>query len=615
MPPPYPAYPPPGAWAPAPGRPPGTAPGAPTVPGGRPVPPPAPRRPTDWSRLPVWAGAAVTFVGVVLLLVLAASADWFGPTARVLAGAGLGVVLIGLAAWLVRRGGRSGAGPSALAGTGTTALFGSVVAATTLYELVPAPVGLVLCLVVAAAGIALADRWDSTGFALAVLVGVEMALLVVSGHLDLLSFAMTVVVQIGVAPTALRRAPALAPVAAAGTALHAMLAGPLVTSEVDGVAMPGLLLAVAGFALVLGVGVAVLGALRGVRGSAAGGVGRTRTPSVIGIVFAPVPLLATLPGVGTVTAVVTTFAAAAVTAGAAHPRTGRAVRIAAVTVASLLVAAATIRWLNGVTLSGVLLAEALVLLVTAAFLRSRPVQLAGAVLATVGGVAALGTALDPSSLAEPSRVPSVDLPPGSLVVAALLAAVAMAGLAAALRTDTPPAAQWAAWAWLPVATGLYGVSWLVVAAAQLVVPGENGFLSGHVLVTLGITGLGVVLLVRGLQRPAAGRTGFALIVAALVKLVVFDLVTLDGLARVAAFIGAGLVLLAVGTWYARRAAPAAPGGPSAPGSPAAPGGVATPGGPAAPTGPGAGRPATPTRPGADSSGPADPGANPTGDAP
>lgn len=531
---PYPAH-------PAPHHPP---PGPYAGPPGPPVPP-VPRRPADWSRLPVWAGAGVTFVGVVLLLVLAASADWFGPTARVLAGAGLGVVLLGLAGWLVRRGGRSGAGPSALAGTGTTALLGSVVAATTLYELVPAPVGLVLCLVVAAAGIAVADRWDSTGFALAVLIGVEIALLAVAGELGPRSLGMAVVVQLGIAPTALRRTPALAPVAAGGTALHGLLAGTLLDVEPGDVVVPALLLGVGALALVVGVGVAVLGALRGARG-----------PSVIGIAAAPVPMLAALPAVGTVTAVATALAAAAVTAAAAHPRTGRGVRVAAVSVAALLVAAATARWLDGVTLAGVLLAEALVLLGPAAWLRSRPAQLAGAWLAVLGGSAALGTALDPASVVQPLVDPATDLPRGALLVAALLTVVAVTALTAALRTGTPSTVHWAAWAWLPVAAGLYGASWLVVAGAQLLVPGENGFLSGHVLVTLGITGLGVALLVRGLHHPATGRTGFALIAAALLKLVLFDLVTLDGLARVAAFIGAGLVLLAVGTWYARHAAQA-----------------------------------------------------------
>ena len=588
-PPPGPAYPPPGAAYPPPGMagfpPPGTAgfppPGTPFPP---PYVPPAPRRPTDWSRLPVWAGAAVTFVGVVLLLVLAASADWFGPTARVVAGAVLGTGLVALAGWLVRRGGRSAAGPAALAGTGSTALLGSVVAATSLYELVPIPVGLVLCLLVAAGGIALADRWDSTGFAIAVLVGADIAVLAVADDLDWLSLGMAVLVQLGVAPTALRRSPALAAVAAGGTAVHGLLAGVLAL-ESDRPGTPGLLVGVAALALVVGVGVAVLGALRG-----------ARVPSVLGIAAAPVPLLPTLHVVGTPTAVAVTLAAAAAAGAAAYPRTvGRAVRVTALAVAAVLVAVATVRWVDGVTLALVLLAEALVLLGPAAWLRLRPAQLAGAVLAVIGGVAALGTTLDPVSVLEPLRTATADVPPGALVVAALLVAVAVAALAAGLRTAVLASVPWAAWAWLPILAGLYGASWFLVTGAQLVVPGENGFLSGHVLVTLAVTGLGVALLVRGLNRPGAGRAGFALIAAALVKLVLFDLVTLDGLARVAAFIGAGLVLLAVGTWYARRvAAPDGrpPGGPGPGGSgPAGPHG-AGPGG-SGPAGPDAGGPAAP----------------------
>jgi uncharacterized membrane protein len=47
-----------------------------------------------------------------------------------------------------------------------------------------------------------------------------------------------------------------------------------------------------------------------------------------------------------------------------------------------------------------------------------------------------------------------------------------------------------------------------------------------------------------------------LVGAAVAKLVLFDLVALDGLARVGAFLGAGLVLLAAGTRYARMVAEA-----------------------------------------------------------
>jgi uncharacterized membrane protein len=51
-------------------------------------------------------------------------------------------------------------------------------------------------------------------------------------------------------------------------------------------------------------------------------------------------------------------------------------------------------------------------------------------------------------------------------------------------------------------------------------------------------------------------TGLVLGGAAVAKLVLFDLVALDGLARAAAFLGAGLVLLAAGTRYARMVAEA-----------------------------------------------------------
>ena len=47
-----------------------------------------------------------------------------------------------------------------------------------------------------------------------------------------------------------------------------------------------------------------------------------------------------------------------------------------------------------------------------------------------------------------------------------------------------------------------------------------------------------------------------LVGAAVVKLVTFDLAALDGVARVLAFLGAGLVLLTAGTRYAKLVASA-----------------------------------------------------------
>ena len=102
--------------------------------------------------------------------------------------------------------------------------------------------------------------------------------------------------------------------------------------------------------------------------------------------------------------------------------------------------------------------------------------------------------------------------------------------------------------------GLYGAAGLVVTGALAVSPSRTGFLVGHVLVTISWTALALVLLVRGPRQAAVSLPpvlGGVLVVAAVAKLILFDLVALDGLARVAVFLGAGLVLLVAGIRYAR----------------------------------------------------------------
>ncbi|MGB7363536.1 MAG: DUF2339 domain-containing protein, partial [Rhodococcus sp. (in: high G+C Gram-positive bacteria)] len=91
-------------------------------PQGPPLPRPEPTPPW-WqrdgvvSRLLAAAGAAVTVIGVVMLVVLAAQSGWFGPGARVAAGAVLSGALVAVAHRIVDRpGGRIGAVASAAAG-------------------------------------------------------------------------------------------------------------------------------------------------------------------------------------------------------------------------------------------------------------------------------------------------------------------------------------------------------------------------------------------------------------------------------------------------------------------------------------------------------------------
>ena len=169
----------------------------------------------------------------------------------------------------------------------------------------------------------------------------------------------------------------------------------------------------------------------------------------------------------------------------------------------------------------------------------------------------------PAQVDFPARPYLVDGRPvtGALVagavVSTLVLTLAIALLVAAGRVGLVRPDSRSAWLWVPVgAVGLYGAAGLVVTLALLVAPDRAGFTTGHALMTVSWTVVALVLLARGIRRPALRITGLVLVGAAVAKLVLFDLVALDGLARVAAFLGAGLVLLAAGTRYARLVAEA-----------------------------------------------------------
>ncbi len=155
------------------------------VPPVQPVVPKAPRDEGWIGKLLAVAGVAVTLVGVVLLLVLAAQAGLLRPEFRVAAGGVLAVALVAVAAWLYRRpGGRVGA--IALAATGIAAAYMDVIAVTTVYGWVSAPVGLVVAAIIGGGGLTLARRWDSQHLGVLVLVPLIVLAPVVVGGITLL---------------------------------------------------------------------------------------------------------------------------------------------------------------------------------------------------------------------------------------------------------------------------------------------------------------------------------------------------------------------------------------------------------------------------------------------
>jgi hypothetical protein len=280
------------------------------------------------------------------------------------------------------------------------------------------------------------------------------------------------------------------------------------------------------------------------------------------VAAAPLPVLVTsLAWGGWNGAAVSAVAVAVLAAFAAVRGTPRPIRVVAVAAAAVALFQATFVAFDGSTATLVLLGQAIVATVLAAQLRARLPLAIGAAYGGIAVLIALGRDAPLEGLVRHPAIAYAGPGTGALVVgvavAALVLVLAVALLVAGARVGLVRPDPASAPLWVPMGVaGLYGATSLVVALALLVSNDRAGFTAGHALVTVSWTVVALVLLARGIRRPALRIAGMVLVAAAVVKLVLFDLVALDGLARVAAFLGAGLVLLAAGTRYARLVAEA-----------------------------------------------------------
>ncbi|MGV9361562.1 DUF2339 domain-containing protein [Amycolatopsis sp. NPDC003731] len=493
------------------------------------------------SRVLAWVGGAVTLLGVVLLLVLAVQRGWLGPLPRVLVGAGFGLALTGTGVWLHRKpAGRTGA--FALAATGIATLYLDVVAATTLYEFLPVLAGLAAGLVVAVGGLLVAVRWESPLLASAVVIGcVVCAPMIVRGFTpELVTFLL--MIQLATAPVQLRRDWSSLTLAAGVPPLFASV----ISTAWLGGGGSWANTAAAGGAGVTGLVLALIVLRRRENDPAALSLLATSVlPTLIAAVLLPkaqaVPIAA---GAGVLLLAV--WAARRWWPGFAGQVAGLA--------GLLALLQATVTQFDGPARAGVLLGEALLLVVAAVGGRNRGALAAALGFAAIGGLLGVVFDVTPVLLIVPRAHPVAELT-GALAVAALILAVSIAlpWAAARLAVFRGPADDLPIWL-LAGVSALYGAAGVVLCGALLAVPGRTGFLLGHALITVSWTIAALVLLLRGIDVVALRVTGLILVGAAVLKLVLFDLSALDGLARVGAFLGAGLVLLAAGTRYARRVA-------------------------------------------------------------
>jgi uncharacterized membrane protein len=494
------------------------------------------------------AGVAVTLIGVVLLLVLAAQAGILRPEIRVGAGALLAGALVAIAARLNRRpGGRIGA--VALAATGIAAAYIDIVAATTIYHWVGPAISLIVASAIGGGGLVLARRWDSEQLGLLVLVPLVILAPIVTDGITLTLVAFMLALSAAALPVQLGKdwvwMHAARTAAVSGPLLLALLINRVVTGD-----DPRLLGGACAIAAALAVGgalilmpwitnrvamalVTVAGVLPAL--SAAFAVGR-----VLGALLAAAVAVAML---------------AIVLSGSRLPGVEGPVRRiwAALSAVSALIAV-TVAF-DGAVAGPVLLALAVV--VTMAGSRELVARWAAIGFAVVGAAFFLGYA-PPRALVQPTLL-STPAAVSALAASLLLIAVSVAIAQSWTNGKDPDGGIRLIWAGV-VAVTAYCVTAFTVTAGVLVGGLDGGFLAGQMAATICWIAIAAGLFAFALRvqqrdaRTAPIAGGLALTAAAMAKLFLFDLGTLDGIFRVVAFIVVGLALLGMGSGYARSLA-------------------------------------------------------------
>lgn len=490
------------------------------------------------------AGVTVTLTGVVLLLVLAAQAGILRPEFRVAAGAVLAVGLLGVGWRLHRRtGGRVGA--IAVAATGVAAAYIDVIAVTTIYDWVAAPVGLASAAAIGACGLTLARRWDSEPLALLVLLPLIALAPVVTDGVTLLLIGFMLALSAAALPAQFGRdwlRLHAARVAAPTLPLVMALGAASINGRHD------LMLALnCGLAAVL----ALTGGLLVLRS--------TTNPAATAILTAVgvLPVLSVAAAVDRVIAALLAAALAAalvaiVALGERVPGLSLVVRQVWSVLAAAAALIAVLVAFDGPVAGPVLLAMATVVAIAG---RRRGVPRWIAVgLAVVGGMIYLDVA-GPETLLDATEL-SVGLTV-SVLVGSFLAIAAAAAIAWVFSADGEADHEVGrlVWVFAAVAAG-YAVTMFTVTASVVVGGTGAGFFAGHMAATICWIAVAAGLLGHAARRPREQRSlpiggGMALVAAAMAKLFLFDLGTLDGMFRVAVFIVVGLALLGMGAGYAR----------------------------------------------------------------
>ncbi|MGV8871776.1 MAG: DUF2339 domain-containing protein [Rhodococcus sp. (in: high G+C Gram-positive bacteria)] len=508
--------------------------------------PPAPPKEPWWqrdgviSRLLAVAGAGVTLVGVVMLLVLAAQAGWFGPPLRVAAGAVFSLALVGAG---VRVFGRSGGrvGGIALAATGITGLYLDVLATSVLYGWLDPVIGLIAAFGIAAAGTALAVQWKSQPMAVLILVGVAVCGPVLTDGLTLTLIAFFIATYVASFPAQIGRNWQLLQVVRTVPLVGAVLAA-VANADISGSTGDYWLLSAIVLVAVLGIGTSLE-------------LLRRNISDVVATVMIALASLPVLLCVDVFDRAVTVPLQLVLAAGAlaivilVNWLPGHA-RITVAVIGALAMLQAVVESTTLEIRPVVLFAVALALIALAHSTRSTLAYSIGSGFGVIGALMFVSVCPPAALLDSDHAVGSVGIALGGILLAAT--AFAFAYVLAELKLVDDGVQT------LALVSGVLSLYGLTAATVTLGIGigGETtGFTAGHTAATIEWMIAAFALLAFGLRSVTHAHVallaGLSLTAASIAKLFLFDLVALDGLFRVIAFIAVGVLLLIAGTRYAK----------------------------------------------------------------
>ena len=500
------------------------------------------------GRILAGLGVGVTLIGVVLLLVLAAQAGWLGPGLRVAGGGVLAAALAGTGLWLSGKPGYR-AGAIALCATGVGAAYLDVLAATVIYHWLPDVAGLLVCGAIGGAGLALAHRWSSQALGLLVVVPLIVLVPVIADGFTLVTACfMLALSAIGLLLQIDRDWLGLffARVVAASLTLTAAVMSANDDLRADG-ATAWLYLAVGLLGFALAIGGTLMALRRTGRGAEYALTGMlSLVPFVVASAAAhsvPVAVAGFTCAVVLVVLVYASDTLAGVTLGV------RQIWLTAAAVASFA-AIATLAGGQAQTIT--VLAVATMCAVAAPNLgdTGKAVLFIGTAFGALGAAGFLnGDRL--AALIANDQLTGDRLTWEPVFAIALGTTAIAVGYGYQQLTDRDSArVMWCLSGMVTVAA----ITDLCVSLGVLIDP-DAGFRAGHVAATIVWMTTAATLLWyarhNGSTRALTLTAGLVLVAAAVAKLFLFDLAALDGVFRVIVFIVTGLMILTLGSVYAK----------------------------------------------------------------